>query len=110
MPGGFFFIPGNLIHATLLESTVRVATRHALITRYEDAEKDELFGVADARHFTVYPVSRLTTAYVIDAWSASHTTIRAGAARSWMWVSDDLRPVYGDTPRGVLFFAQVLLH
>jgi hypothetical protein len=110
VPGGFFFIPGNLIHATLLESTVRVATRHALVTRYEDAEKDELFGVSDARHFTVYPVSRLTTAYVIDAWSARHTTIRVGAARSWMWVADDLRPVYGDTPRGVLFFAQVLLH
>ncbi len=109
VPGGFFFIPGNLIHAALLESTVR-ASRHAFITRYEHAEKDELFGVADARHFTVYPVARLTTGYVFDAWQSSHATVGVGAARSWNWVSDELRTVYGDSPRSVLFFVQLAMH
>jgi hypothetical protein len=110
VPGGFFYIPGNLVHATLLESTVRLASRHAVVTRYEDAEKDELFGVTDARHYTVYPVARFTTAYVIDAWRAAHTTVRVGAARSWNHVSDDLRVEYGDSPRSVLVFAQIALH
>lgn len=110
VPGGYFFIPGNLIHATLLESTVRAASRHAFITRYEHAEKDELFGVADARHFTVYPVARLTTGYVFDACQSTHATVGLGVARSWIWVSDALRTEYGDSPRGTLFFVQLAMH
>jgi hypothetical protein len=110
VPGGFFYIPGNLIHATLLESTVRVATRHAVVTRFEHADKDELFGIEDARHFTAYPVARLTTGYVFDAWRARHATVGLGVARSWDWVSDELRPVYGDSPRGTLAFVQLAMH
>jgi hypothetical protein len=110
VPGGFFFIPGHLIHATLAESTVRVATRHAFVVRFEHANKDELFGVADARHFTVYPVSRLTAGYVMDILQAQHATVGLGIAESWNRVSDDLRTEYGGSPHSVLAFVQLVMH
>lgn len=43
VPGGVFFYPGNIAQALLAEATVHVAGRHALITRIERADKDELF-------------------------------------------------------------------
>ncbi len=110
IPGGYFYIPGNLLHATLLESTVRVASRHALVARFEDANKDELFGIADARHFTAYPVSRVTAGYVIDVLQLPRSTVGLGIARSWSRVAEDLRADYGDTPRGLLAFLKLSMH
>jgi hypothetical protein len=110
VPGGFFFIPGNLSQAALAETTVRLWTRHAVIARVEHANKDELFGLADSRHFTTYPVSRVTTGYVFDLVRTRHLTVGAGAAASWSHVGAEIQDLYGGSPRSGLGFLQIAVH
>jgi hypothetical protein len=86
---------------------VRVASRHALVARFEDAQKDELFGVEDARHFTVYAISRITAGYVLDVLQAQHATVGVGVAQSWNRVSDALLTVYGGSPHSTHVFVRL---
>jgi hypothetical protein len=85
------------------------ASRHALVARFEDAQKDELFDDEDARHFTVYPINRITAGYVLDLLQAQHATVGVGVAQSWNHVSDALLTVYGGSPRSAQVFVQLAM-
>ena len=78
--------------------------------RLERTEKDELFGINDARHYTSYPIGRLSAGYMIDVFEASRATVGLGVAHSWNRIEGDLRAEYGKTPHGVLAFLQLTAH
>jgi hypothetical protein len=110
VPGGRYVMPRGLGDAALAEATVHVATRHALLTRVEWAQKDELFGLDDPRHAKVFPVTRVTAGYVFDLLRAPSATLGLGAAWSWNRVDPAIRSDYGGSPRAAQVFIQLMAH
>jgi hypothetical protein len=108
--GGIYFMPGAVARAGLLEATVRFATRHALVGRFEHADKDELFPLTDPRHITLFGVTRATTGYVVDVVRASEAVIGVGAAASWSRVASEARADYGGSPRAWQLFVNLSTH
>jgi hypothetical protein len=110
VPGGIYFMPGAVAQAALLEATVRVATRHALVGRFEHADKDELFPLNDPRHITLFGVTRATAGYVFDVVRTSDAVVGIGGAASWNRVASDARADYGGSPRAFQLFVNLSTH
>ena len=81
VPGGIYFMPGAVAEAGLLEATVRVAERHAIVGRFEHADKDELFPLTDPRHITLFGVTRATAGYVFDVVRTAGAVVGVGEPR-----------------------------
>lgn len=110
VPGGRYVMPSGLGQATLAEATVRLAARQAVVTRFEWAQKDEMFGLDDERHATIFPVMRLTAGYAFDVVRAPTANVAVGAAWSWNRVDRAIRPDYGGSPSAVQVFIQLMAH
>jgi hypothetical protein len=108
--GGIYYMPGAVADAALLEATVRVFARHAIIGRFEHASKDELFPLDDPRHPTLYGVTRVTTGYAIDVLRLPEMTVGVGAAVSWNRVDRAIAEAYGGSPRALLGFIILKTH
>jgi hypothetical protein len=89
---------------------VRLFDRHAVITRFEHANKGELLPLADPRHLTQYPVSRATTGYAFTLFQHRGISADVGGAASWTWVDEAIRTDYGGQPSAALGFLRVRLH
>jgi hypothetical protein len=109
VPNGVLYFAGNVTQGVLGEATVRLA-RHSVITRVEFARKDDLFGVADPRHFTLYALTRITGGYVFDVVARSRLRVGIGIAGSGGRAPSAIRPDYGGSPRGVLAFVDLSAH
>jgi hypothetical protein len=107
--GGFLVFPGAVSAAALAEATFHVERRHAFVGRLEHADKDELFGLTDPRHSTIYPVTQLTGGYALDVADTSMLKLSVGVAGTISRVPADLRAVYGDLT-GTLGFLRVSVH
>jgi hypothetical protein len=101
--------PSVVQHAFLAESALTVRSRHTFFSRFEMAQKDELFSPFDRRHGVVFDVSKLTGGYVLDLVNAPHVAIGLGGSASIHWLPDDLVFVYGETPSSYNFFARFKL-
>jgi hypothetical protein len=110
VPGGIYFMPGAVAQAGLLEATVRVAARHALVGRFEHADKDELFPLTDPRHITLFGVTRATAGYIFDVVRTADAVVGVGGAASWNRVASDARPDYGGSPRAYHLFVNLSTH
>jgi hypothetical protein len=110
VPGGIYFMPGAVAQAGLLEATVRVAARHALVGRFEHADKDELFPLNDPRHVTLFGVTRATAGYIFDVVRTSDAVVGVGGAASWNRVARDARADYGGSPRAFQLFVNLSTH
>jgi hypothetical protein len=108
--GGFLLFPGAVNNAELAEATVHFAMRHALVGRVEHADKDELFGLTDARHSIIFPITQFTAGYVVDVARATHLKAAVGIAASKTGMPASLRLTYGDSTTGVLGFVQFRTH
>jgi hypothetical protein len=100
---------GQISHAVLAEASFRYPKRHGLVVRLERANKDELFGVSDPRHTTLYPVVRLTTGYAFDGIRLSLIRIGIGGAVSFGHVPEEIREDYDGPPASALGFIRVAL-
>lgn len=100
------FTPGVSPHqnALLAETSVRIASAHAIFARFEWAEKDELFIAADRRHDDIYAVSKLSSGYAFDFLRVGHARWGVGAYANLYWVDEQLEFVYGKRPKGVGLF------
>jgi hypothetical protein len=110
VPGGTYYMPGAVADAALLEGTVRFASRHAVIGRFEHAVKDELFPLTDPRHPTLFGVTRATAGYTIDVLRLPDLIVGLGVAASWNRVDRAIADAYGGSPRSLLGFAVVKTH
>jgi hypothetical protein len=110
VPGGIYYMPGAVADAALLEATVRVFSRHAIIGRFEYASKDELFPLDDPRHPTLYGVTRVTSGYAIDVLRLPELSVGVGAAVSWNRVDGVIADAYGGSPRALLGFVVLKTH
>ena len=110
VPGGIYVIPNAVAQATLLESTVRLFGRHAVIARFEYTNKGELLPLDDPRHHTQFPVSRATTGYSFTLFERRGIGADLGAAVSWSHIDEAIRPEYGGQPNAALGFLRVRLH
>src|SRR5262245_47453497 len=104
VPGGIFLVPAAVTQGTLVEATIGLAPRHAIVSRLEHANKDELFPLDDPRHATPFGVTRLTTGYVVDLVRTSQISLGIGAAIAFNGVAREIEDVYGGSPRSVLGF------
>jgi hypothetical protein len=103
-------MPGAVAQAGLLEATVRVAARHALVGRFEHADKDELFPLTDPRHITLFGVTRATAGYVFDVVRTAEAVVGVGGAASWNRVARDARADYGGSPGAFQLFVNLSTH
>jgi hypothetical protein len=110
LPGGVLLLPGVITRAMLAEATLRAASRHAVVTRVEHAQKDELFGRKDPRHGQIVPVWRTSLGYVHDLIRMPRLVGSVGVAASWVRVPAAIRPEYGGPPVSSLIFAGVQMH
>lgn len=108
--GGFYYSPGATSPAAILEATVGLRDRHELVMRAEAVQKDELFGITDPRHTSLFPVARSTFGYAFRALSLPNAAVRVGAAWSATRVAGDIRPDYGGNQTGYLGFVRLDLH
>ena len=58
--------PGNTLDAFLIESAIQLKKTHTLFTRFERAEKDELFPEGDPLEGEVFKVNKSTLGYIYD--------------------------------------------
>lgn len=110
VPGGFYYSPGATSPAVILESTLALRDRHLLIVRAESARKGELFGLADPRHTSQFPVQRATVGYGFRILELSNASVHLGAAWSAVRVDDDIRADYGGNQSGTLGFVRMTVH
>jgi hypothetical protein len=100
---------GVTSHAVLAEATAQVWSRHAVMTRVERVQKDELFAVLDPRHGRAYPVTRFAVGYAFDVLRVGIWKVGVGAAGAWTNVGN-LREEYGDSPRSSQVFIDLRTH
>lgn len=110
VPGGIYFMPGAVAQAGLLEATVRVATRHAIVGRFEHADKDEMFPLTDPRHIMLFGVTRATAGYILDIVRTPDAVVGVGGAASWNRVAEGARADYGGSPRAFQLFVNLSTH
>lgn len=110
VPGGIYFMPGAVAQAGLLEATVRVKARHALVGRFEHADKDELFPLNDPRHITLFGVTRVTAGYIFDVLRTTDAVVGVGGGASWNRVASGARADYGGSPRAFHLFVNLSTH
>jgi hypothetical protein len=106
VPGGVYFYAGSVTQALLAEGTLQRG-RHAVVTRIERAEKDELFPLADPRHTTIFPVTRVTLGYAFRVGRTQNLEAQVGGAAAWSAVDGALESDYGRDPRSGLFFLRI---
>ena len=78
-------------------------------SRFEIAQKDELFSPFDRRHSLIYDVSKLTAGYVLDIVTAPHVAVGLGGSASRHGLPDELAFVSGESPQSYNFFARIKL-
>jgi hypothetical protein len=110
VPGGIYFMPGAVAQAGLIEATVRVKARHALVGRFEHADNDELFPLTDPRHIMLFGVTRATAGYIFDVVRTADAVVGVGGAASWNRVASGARPDYGGSPRAFHLFVNLSTH
>jgi hypothetical protein len=101
--------PRTIQNALLVESTATLARWHTLHARVERAQKDELFPPSDARHATLFTVSRLTFGYVVDVPVESMVRMGVGVSASVAAVPAALEQAYGSSPWGAALFFRARL-
>jgi hypothetical protein len=110
VPGGFYYSPGATSPAVILESTVALRGRHQVIVRAETAQKGELFGLADPRHTSLFPVQRATFGYAFRVVSLPSAAVQLGGAWSAVRVAEGIRADYGGNQSGTLGFVRLTVH
>ena len=110
VPGGFYYSPSATSPAVILEGTLGLRSRHHLILRAETAQKGELFGLADPRHTTQFPVARATFGYALRIFSIQNAAVHVGGAWSAIRVGSAIQADYGGNQRGYLAFARIAMH
>ncbi|HTV01853.1 MAG TPA: hypothetical protein VMF13_14995 [Luteitalea sp.] len=107
---GLYLLHGGVSQALLAEATLQFWTRHAIMSRVERVQKDELFVLSDPRHGRAYPVSRASLGYAFDVLHAGSVKVGIGGAAAWTFVNRDLRPDYGGSPRSAQVFIDLRTH
>lgn len=110
VPGGFYYSPGAISPAVILEGTLGLRSRHQLILRAETAQKGELFGLTDPRHTTQFPVARATLGYALRIFSVQNAAVHLGGAWSAIRVASAIQADYGGNQRGSLGFVRMTVH
>lgn len=101
--------PGQTLDAFLLESAVAFRETHALFTRVERAEKNELFEDGDPFEGSTFAVGKGSLGYVYDFYRGTHVKIGVGALGSLTLLPSALKPVYGGTPLSAMLFLRLRL-
>lgn len=108
--GGFYYNPGATSPAAIVEGTLGLHGRHAVIVRAEAALKGELYGLDDPRHSLQFPVARATFGYALRVLSRSNAAVHVGGAWSGVRLAEDIRPDYGGHQSGTLAFVRMTVH
>jgi hypothetical protein len=101
--------PGVTVDAYLLESGIQLKKIHTLFTRFERAEKDELFPEDGPLEGDMFKVNKSTLGYIYDFPEWKQTQWGIGGTYSWHFLPDELDAAYGKTPVSYMIFARVKL-
>lgn len=107
---GVLLLHGGISHALLTEATVQLNDRHAILSRFERVQKDELFDILDPRHQRAYTVDRLSLGYAFDIVHVGIWKLGIGAPAAWTRFPEDLRSTYGQAPRSGQVFVDLRTH
>lgn len=101
---------GNTLDAFLLESLVQAGERHTIFSRYENVEKDELFGDETELSGRVLRVSKISLGYIYDLRQFfPHTKIGIGAEGNFSFLPESAESGYGESPFSSLVFVRARL-
>jgi len=102
-------VPGKVLDGFLLESAIRIQSRHTLFSRFERVAKDELFTEDDPLYGEKIPVNKITLGYVYDLPTWKHVKWGIGSSFDVNILPDKLKPRYGDAPVGFMIFVRAKL-
>ena len=102
---GVPFGPSRVLDTVLAEASVRVGARHAVFTRVERVEKDELFPSYDPFHIRVFPVGSVLAGYRYELKVGGRVSWGIGAAGALAVVPEFLANEYGRRPLSFWIFA-----
>jgi hypothetical protein len=101
--------PGNRLDAFLIESVLQLKKTHTLFTRFERAEKDELFSEGDPLEGEIFNVNKSSLGYIYDFPQWKQLQWGIGGTYSWHFLPDELDAAYGEMPTSYMIFARVKL-
>lgn len=96
----------SLAPAWLLESTYVIADKHSVFGRFEQVDKDELFGPGDPLHGQSFRVRKLSLGYLYDFVSTGPLRWGLGGVVGLPRVPSALDASYGRNPMSYLVFLQ----
>lgn len=105
----------NTIEAVTLESTLRIARRHTLAIRFENAEKDELFvhrhptGQIERPALPVptFRIRAATAGYTFDFLRRGAMAIGAGGNYTWYRFPEILNGFYSERPHTRMLYVRM---
>ena len=101
--------PGETLDGFLLESTIRIRETHTLFGRFEKVEKDELFPENHPLNGKEFIVRKISLGYIHDLPVREHLQYGIGGSLDINLIPDELKPSYGDSPKGYMVFVRVKL-
>ena len=101
--------PGKVLDGFLLESAIRILDTHTLFSRFEKVEKDELFPNDHPLHGKEFTVNKISLGYIYDMPAWEHLKWGIGSALEINVIPNELKPSYGDSPKGYMVFVRVKL-
>ncbi len=102
-------MPGPVLEAWLVEAHYDLTPRHALFTRFERVENDELFDHGTPLHGQMFTVSKLSLGYAYTMPLGAAASLSLGGLGSLYGKGDRLDPSYGREPKSFMLFARLAL-
>jgi hypothetical protein len=96
--------PGRKLPAFLLEATLELRQRHMLFSRFEAIKNDELFLEPCPLADTAFHVQKFTLGYIFEIATRDHVKFGFGGLIDFPHVPKTIKPFYGNTISGMLFF------
>jgi hypothetical protein len=104
-------------HAVVAETVVPIRKKNFVVGRFDWAQRDELFEydhdlaheVEEATGKTSFRVASYTVGYTRDIGTFRNVQTGLGANLTLYAIASELKPFYGDNPRGVTFFLRFRL-
>jgi hypothetical protein len=108
---------GSASHALVAETVVPIGRKNLVSGRFDWAQRDELFEydhrlaheIEEQTGKTAFSVSSYTAGYTRDIGTFRNVQTGLGANLTFYAIANELKPFYGEHPRGVTFFLRLRL-